>query len=100
MSYEETHHFAVVSQNNKHIKKYINLQDVERRPCYVHLKKILKELVHKPFFTQPLTSYPSITIYEKGCVISRFLICPGSEQALYPGNVLSNVLSRELKLKM
>ena len=36
MSYEETHHFAVVSQNNKHIKKYINLQDVERRPCYVH----------------------------------------------------------------
>ena len=39
MSYEETHHFALVSQNNKHIKKYINLQDVERRPCYVHLKK-------------------------------------------------------------
>ena len=39
MSYEETHHFALVSQNNKHIKKYINLQDVERTPCYVHLKK-------------------------------------------------------------
>ena len=41
MSYEEIHlhlhlspkrhHFAVVSRNNKHIEKYINLQDVERR---------------------------------------------------------------------
>ena len=41
MSYEEIHlhlhlspnrhHFAVVSQSNKHIEKYINLPDVERR---------------------------------------------------------------------
>ena len=54
MSYEEIHlhlhlspkrhHFAVVSQNNKHIEKYINLQDVERRLVMCILKKDLSNV--------------------------------------------------------
>ena len=60
MSYEEIHlhlhlspkrHlFAVISENNKHIEKYINLQDVERRLVMRILKKIYKMFLDTYFF--------------------------------------------------
>ena len=61
MSYEEIHlhlhlspkrhHFAVVSQNNKHIEKYINLQDVERRLVMCIYKKFYKIFLIHIFFS-------------------------------------------------